>query len=159
MAKAIFPGSFDPVTIGHEEIVRRGLHFFDEVIVAMGVNSQKKYFFSEEERFEMLKRTFANHDRVKVVSFTGLTVDCAMEHDAPNLLRGIRSYTDLTYEQPTSLINRHLNDQIETVYLHSYPETIHISSTIIREVIKYGGKLEGLVPEKIVDFIKERKYV
>ncbi len=159
MAKALFPGSFDPVTIGHEEIVKRGLSFFDEVIVAIGINSQKKYLFTEEERMEMLRRTFAAFDRVKVVSFTGLTVDCAMEHGAPNLLRGIRSYTDLTYEQPTSLINRHLNDQIETVYLHSHPETIHISSTIIREVIRYGGKLEGLVPEEIVDYIKERKYV
>jgi len=159
MAKALFPGSFDPITVGHEEIIHRGLQFFDEIIVAMGINSQKKYFFSVEERLEMLRRTFAAYDRVKVISFTGLTVDCAMEHDAPNLLRGIRSYTDLTYEQPTSLINRHLNDKVETIYLHSHPETIHIASTIIREVIRYRGKLEGLVPPEIVDFIKERKYI
>ena len=92
------------------------------------------------------------------IAYDGLTVDCAAEHGATFLLRGIRSNADLAYEKPTSLINRHLNSGIDTLYLHSFPETSHISSTIVREVIKYQGKLEGLLPEEVVGFIKSRKY-
>ncbi len=158
MRIALFPGSFDPVTKGHEEIIHRGMRMFDKVIVAIGINSHKSYLFTVEERMEMLRRSFAAFDSVEVASYTGLTVDFARENGANFLLRGIRSNVDLSYEQPTSLINRHLNDDIDTVYLHSYPETSHISSTIVREVIRYQGKLEGLVPEEIVAYIHSRKY-
>jgi pantetheine-phosphate adenylyltransferase len=158
MAKALFPGSFDPVTLGHEEIVQRALKVFDQVIVAMGVNSQKKYFFTEAERMEMLRLTFASYDQVKVVSFQGLTIECARDHQAPVLLRGIRSYSDLEYEQPTSMANRHLAPEVETIYMHSDPQTLYISSTVVREVIRYKGKLKGMVPEAIIPLIREKKY-
>ena len=158
MRIALFPGSFDPITKGHEEIIHRGTRIFDKVIVAIGINSHKSYLFTVEERIEMLRLSFAGHSSIEVASYTGLTVDVAIENGANVILRGIRSNVDLSYEQPTSLINRHLNPEIDTAYLHSYPETSHISSTIVREVIRYRGKLEGLVPEEIVPYILARKY-
>ena len=158
MKRALFPGSFDPITIGHEEIVERGAALFDEVLVAIGVNSQKKYLFSLEERLEMLRRCFAKFNNVKVGTYTGLTVDYAKEQEAFFLLRGLRSETDLAYERPMELINKHLSQGIETVYLFSRPVHVHVSSTLVREVIKYQGKVEGLVPNEIVSFIREVKY-
>ena len=158
MRKALFPGSFDPVTLGHLEIIDRGCSMFDQVIVAIGANSQKKYLFSLEERIAMLEKTFGYNPSVKTDYYTGLTVEYAREQGAQFLLRGIRSDTDLSYERPLELINKHLFPDIETVYLFSRPTHVHVSSTLVREVIKYQGKVEGLVPEAIVDFIKEKKY-
>ena len=158
MRKALFPGSFDPITLGHLEIVERGCGMFDEVIVAIGANSQKKYLFSLEERMEMLERTFSTQSTVKTGFYTGLTVDYAREQGAQFLLRGIRSDTDLSYERPIELINKHLYPDIETIYLFSRPSHVHVSSTLVREVIKYQGKVEGLVPDAIVELIKMKKY-
>jgi len=158
MRKALFPGSFDPITVGHLEIVQRGCSMFDEVIVAIGVNSQKKYLFSLEERMEMLDRTFAEMDCVKTGYYHNLTVEYAQEVGALFLLRGIRSDTDLSYERPVELINKHLYPGIETIYLFSRPTHVHVSSTLVREVIKYKGKVEGLVPDAISEYIKEIKY-
>lgn len=154
--KALFPGSFDPITLGHVEIVERGLSLFDEIVVAVGVNSAKKYLFSEEERLEMLRLCFAHQPCVRVVSFSILTAELARQHGAPFLLRGLRSPQDLAYEQPVSFVNHHLNPALETVFLHSHPATMHISSTIVREVIKYGGDIHGLVPEVLESFIHQR---
>jgi len=158
MRKALFPGSFDPITIGHVEIVERSCELFDEIIVAIGANSSKKYFFSLEERLEMLKHSFAEYDSVSTDYYEGLTVDYASSQGARYLLRGLRSDTDLSYERPIELINKHLNPDIQTVYLFSRPIHVHISSTLVREVIKYRGKVEGLVPAQIVDYIKGIKY-
>lgn len=154
--KALFPGSFDPITIGHVEIVERGLSLFDEIIVAVGVNSAKKYLFSEADRLEMLRLCFAHEPRIRVVSFNILTAELSRQYDAPFILRGLRSEQDLAYEQPISFINRHLNPDLETVFLHSHPATMHISSTIVREIIKYGGEIGGLVPDVLSDFIHQR---
>lgn len=152
---ALFPGSFDPVTLGHREIISRGAAIFDEVIVALGTNSKKQYRFTEAARMDMLRLAFADLENVTVKQYEGLTVAFADENKAQFILRGIRSAADLAYEQPTSLVNKHLNDKIETVYLHSFPETQHLSSTIVREVIRYKGTLHGLVPDAVADYIVE----
>jgi pantetheine-phosphate adenylyltransferase len=152
---ALFPGSFDPVTLGHVEIIERGTNIFDKVIVALGTNSTKKYRFTEAQRIEMLHLAFDDIPRVEILEYDGLTVSFAQAHGSSFLLRGLRSAADLAYEQPTSLVNRHLAPGMETVYLHSFPETQHISSTIVREVIRYGGRLRGLVPDKVAALIEK----
>ncbi len=155
---AVFPGSFDPITSGHEEIVRRGIHLFDEIIVAIGINSAKKYLFSLEERLEMLRITFEDESSIRIDSYQDLTVNYARQQGARFLLRGLRGPQDLTYEQPIELINKHMAPDIETVHLISKPETAAISSTIVREVIKYKGEISGLLPAPVVAFVKKKHY-
>lgn len=158
MKRALFPGSFDPITEGHVEIILRGKALFDEIVVAVGVNSQKKYFFSLEERMEMLNVCFQDEKQIRVASYEGLTVDYVREIDANFILRGLRSSQDLIYEQPIELVNKHMHPGLEIVHLLSSPKTAHISSTIVREVIKYGGEIEGLIPSSVVQYIKALKY-
>ncbi|RMG68245.1 MAG: pantetheine-phosphate adenylyltransferase [Bacteroidetes bacterium] len=158
MRKALFPGSFDPITRGHVEIVLRGRAVFDEIIVAIGINSSKRYLFSLEERLEMLEQVFAHEPQVRVAAFDGLTVNFAREQGAAFLLRGLRSPQDLSYEQPLELINKHMAPELEVVHLLSSPETAMISSTIVREVIRYGGRVEGLIPDEILEYVYELKY-
>ena len=155
---AVFPGSFDPITTGHEEIVRRGLRLFDEIIVAIGINSHKNYLFSLEDRLEMLRMTFADEPAIRIMSYHDLTVNFARNQKAAFLLRGLRGPQDLAYEQPIELINKHMAPEIETVHLISKPETAAISSTIVREVVKYKGEIEGLLPPSVVAFVKARYY-
>lgn len=157
MRKALFPGSFDPVTIGHVEIVRRGLALFDEVIVALGENSTKKYMFSLEERLEMLRLAFADEPRIKVSTYNTLTVDYAIEQGAPFLLRGLRDGKDLAYERPLAIINKYLNQKIETVYLVSEGAHSDLSSTLVREVIRYGRNPKGLVPDAALPVIERKQ--
>ncbi|MEL7532566.1 MAG: pantetheine-phosphate adenylyltransferase [Bacteroidota bacterium] len=157
MKKAIFAGSFDPITVGHVEIIKRGLQVFDQVIVAIGINSAKKYYFSLEQRLEMLNRCFADEPNAKVASYEGLTIDFAQQEGANFLLRGLRNGQDLNYEQPIELINKHMAPQIEVVYLVSSPAKAAISSTIVREVLKFNGKVEGLLPEAVLAYLEEIK--
>ncbi len=157
MKKAIFAGSFDPITVGHVEIIKRGLSIFDEVIVAIGINSAKRYYFTLEQRLEMLNRCFADEPRAKVASYEGLTIEFAQQEGANFLLRGLRNGQDLNYEQPIELINKHMAPQIEVVYLVSSPEKAAISSTIVREVLKFNGKVEGLLPEAVLAYLAEIK--
>ncbi|MFN0202489.1 MAG: pantetheine-phosphate adenylyltransferase [Bacteroidia bacterium] len=154
---AIFAGSFDPITLGHTEIALRGLKVFDKIVVALGINSQKKYLFSLEQRLEMLQKTFENEPNIEIISYEELTVSLAKKMGANYILRGLRSAADLEYEQPIALINSHLAPEIETVCLLSNPHTGHISSTIVRELIKYGGNLEGLVPKAVMEVIGRNK--
>ncbi|MEM9933337.1 MAG: pantetheine-phosphate adenylyltransferase [Bacteroidota bacterium] len=158
MKIALFPGSFDPITKGHEEIVLRGRSIFDKIIVAIGVNSQKKYFFSLEERMDMLELSFGDDPKIRTAYYTGLTVDYAREQGAQFILRGLRSPQDLMYEQPIELVNKHMAPDLETVHLLSSPQTAAISSTIVREVIKYKGKIDGMLPTAVVSYIKDLKY-
>jgi len=157
LRKALFPGSFDPITLGHIEIVKRGSKLFDKVVVAIGVNSKKKYFFSLEERLRMLRECFADIENVEVGSYNGLTVDFARENGIQFLLRGLRNASDLNYEQPIAIINAHMYPELETVYLASMPNTTHLSSSLVREVIKYKGVLEGLVPNSVIEAVKRMR--
>ena len=158
MKKALFPGSFDPITTGHVEIILRGLSIFDEIVVAIGVNSAKKYSFSLEERLEMLRMCFVDENRIQVASYQELTVDFARKKGARFILRGLRSPQDLSYEQPIELINKHMAPDIENVHLLSSPQTAAISSTIVREVIRYRGNIDGLIPDEIAAYVAKLKY-
>lgn len=157
MRKALFPGSFDPVTVGHVEIVKRGLALFDEVIVAIGENSAKKYLFTLEERLSMLKASFAGLDGVRVTTYNTLTVDYAKSEGAFFLLRGLRDTKDLDYERPISTINNYLEPQMESVFLVSEGNFADISSTLVREVIRYGRNPKGLVPDGALPIVEAKQ--
>ncbi len=146
---AIFPGSFDPFTKGHEDIVRRGLALFDHIVVAIGYNSQKQRYFEVALMLEHIRHTFADEPHVEVVTYSELTATLAKKHQAAYLLRGLRNTTDFEYENSIAQINRHLNPALETVFLITSPAYAHISSTIIREVHKYGGDVDEFLPYKI----------
>jgi pantetheine-phosphate adenylyltransferase len=146
MRKALFAGSFDPVTVGHVEIVMRAAALFDEVIIGIGQNSAKKPMFSLEARMEMLDLAFSGLPNVRILPFDTLTVTFAAQVGAKFLLRGLRNGQDLDYERPIALINRHMDPSIETVYLVSGPEVGHVSSTLVREVARFGRTAHGLVP-------------
>ncbi|MEM6262977.1 MAG: pantetheine-phosphate adenylyltransferase [Bacteroidota bacterium] len=158
MKIAIFPGSFDPITVGHVEIAQRAANLFDKLVIAIGTNSKKKGMFSVEERLSMMKEIFRDQPNVEVSNYTGLTVNFARENKAKFILRGIRNAEDLAYEETISFLNQHMHPELETVYLHSSPKTVHVSSSIIREIIRYKGKLEGLVPDEVIEVIKKNKY-
>ena len=148
MKKAIFPGSFDPLTLGHYDIIKRGLPLFDEVIVAIGVNSDKKYMFTLEERQQFIEDAFADEPKVKVTTYEGLTVDYCKEIDADFILRGLRNPADFEFEKAIAHTNREL-ENIETVFLLTSAKTSFISSSIVREVIRYNGDYTKLVPKSV----------
>ncbi|MEO9964584.1 MAG: pantetheine-phosphate adenylyltransferase [Reichenbachiella sp.] len=143
---ALFPGSFDPFTKGHEDIVRRSLKLFDEVIIAVGYNSAKKRYFEVNYMMERISSAFGPEDSVSVVTYNELTADLAQKTGASFLIRGLRNTTDFEYENSISQVNRYLNDKLETVFLITTPEYAHISSTIIREVHKYDGDISPFIP-------------
>lgn len=145
----VFPGSFDPITKGHEELVRRALPLFDKIIVAIGVNTQKQYLFPLEQRLDWLKEVFKDMPNVEVDSFQNLTAEYCMKVNANFLLRGLRNASDFDYEKTISQINHIIGDGIETVFLISEPKYSHISSTIVREVIKGGGDVSKFLPDSI----------
>lgn len=144
--KAIFPGTFDPFTIGHESIVRRGLDFFDHIVIAIGINEAKRTYFTLEQRLEMISRLYAREQRVEVVAYDMLTADYARQIDAQFILRGIRTVNDFEYEKTIADTNRILAGQ-ETVLLFTQPEYACISSTVVRELLKYGKDITRFVPD------------
>ena len=147
---AIFPGSFDPFTKGHQDIVLRGLRVFDEIIVAIGYNSQnQKRYFTIDATVGYIEETFKGMDNVKVVVYNELTATLAQKHGARYLLRGLRNTTDFEYENSISQVNRYINAELETVFLITSPEYASISSTIIREVHKYGGAVDHFLPYEL----------
>ncbi len=159
MKRALFPGTFDPITLGHIEIIERGLQLFDEIIIGVGINSSKQTMFSLDQRILWIQEYFLKyHQKVKVLPFDGLTVDFAKKNEIKFLLRGLRSAPDFEYEKHIFLLNKHLDDKIETVFLVSDTQYIGVSSTLVREIIKYQGKLEGLVPQNIINFINKSIY-
>jgi pantetheine-phosphate adenylyltransferase len=147
---AIFPGSFDPFTKGHHDIVMRGLNLFDEVIVGIGYNSTKKNrYFEIDLMVEKIESVYADTPRVKVVVYNELTSTLAKKYDAQFLIRGLRNTTDFEYENTISQMNRYLNEELETVFLITSPQFAAISSTVIREVHRYGGDVSEFLPYSI----------
>jgi len=146
---AVFPGSFDPITKGHLDILQRAVPLFDEIIVAIGINSQKKYLFSLEERLDFIEATFENEPKVKTATYKGLTVDFCKSIGANYLVRGLRSSLDFEYEKPIAQLNNNLHPDIETIFLISQPGYGHISSTIIREIYKHDGNIAQFLPNAV----------
>ncbi len=149
MKIAVFPGSFDPITTGHVSIVKRALPLFDKIIVAVGVNSQKQYLFTLEKRLEWLKAVFAEEPKVEIDYFEGLTAHYCNKIGANFLLRGLRNASDFDYEKTISQLNSIVGHNLETVFLISLPEFSHISSTIVRELIKGHGDVRPFVPQQV----------
>jgi len=148
MKKAVFPGSFDPITLGHVDLIYRGLEIFDEIIIAIGVNADKKQLFSLEDKIQQIKKTFKNEPRIKVTSYKGLTVDFCKSINSKYILRGLRNSSDFNYEQSIAQTNSSLS-YIESVFLISSPQLTHISSTIVRDIIRNGGDYKSLVPDSV----------
>jgi pantetheine-phosphate adenylyltransferase len=149
MKIAVFPGSFDPITTGHVDLVNRALPLFDKIVVAVGVNSQKKTLFSLEQRLSWLNKVFEGKPKVEISHFTGLSAHFCTQTGALYLLRGLRNASDFDYEKTISQLNHIVGDSLETVFLISQPEYSHISSTIVREIIKGGGDASPFVPAEV----------
>jgi pantetheine-phosphate adenylyltransferase len=146
---AVFPGSFDPFTIGHEGIIRRSISLFDEIIIAVGANAMKKNYYSLETRKEMITRVFKNEPKVRVDHYEGLTVDFCKKNGAGYLLRGLRTAADFEFERAIGQVNKSMAPGIETVFLLTVPEHSFINSTIVRDIIKSGGDASKFVPAGI----------
>lgn len=147
MKRAVFPGSFDPVTLGHLDVVKRNLKLFDEIVVAIGVNADKKYLFTLDQRVAFLEKTFEDFPTVKIMTYQGLTVDFCKKISAEFLIRGLRNTADFEYEKSVAQANYKLAG-IESVFVFSAPEIAYISSSIVRDVIRNNGDYSAMVPEK-----------
>lgn len=146
---AVFPGSFDPFTIGHEGIVIRGLSLFDEIIIAVGANALKKSYYSLNVRKEMIGKVFQNEPRIRVDHYEGLTVDYCRKNGAGYLLRGLRTAADFEFERAIAQVNRALIPEVESIFLLTIPEHSPINSTIVRDIIRSGGDASRFVPSAI----------
>ena len=146
---ALFPGSFDPFTIGHESIVRRAMPLFDKIIIAIGFNTKKMGYFPLEQRVEWIHSVFTNDDQVEVEVFEGLTVDFCLKKGANYILRGLRTSSDFEYERMIGQMNRSMHPDIETVFLLTQPEHTHVASTVVRDIIMHGGDASIFLPKEI----------
>lgn len=146
---AVFPGSFDPFTVGHEEIVMRGLKIFDKIIVAVGVNATKKGFLDIDTRLKLIRKTFAGNPRIDVQAFSGLTVNYCREVGASFIIRGLRTSADFEFERAVGQINKAMDAGVETVFLLTSPERTFISSTIVRDIYMNGGDVSKFLPKGI----------
>ncbi len=154
MKIAICPGSFDPVTIGHFDIIKRASALFDKVIVLVAHNPHKTTAFSVEERVSMLKRVTSNFNNVEVDSCSGLIADYARAHDATAIVKGLRAVTDFEYEFQMALANKKLYPEAETVFLTTASENMYLSSSVVKQIALFGGDITGLVPDILIDEIK-----
>ena len=148
MKRAVFPGSFDPITLGHEDIILRGLPIFDEIVIAIGKNSEKKYMFSEAQRIGFLKSVFKQHSKIRITTYSGLTTDFCKKIEADFILRGLRNPADFEFEKAIAHTNRTLSG-IETLFFLTAAKTSYISSSIVRDVIRNGGDYSPLVAENL----------
>jgi len=153
---AIYPGSFDPVTNGHLDIIERGLKLFDKIIIAILTNPGKQFLFTLEERMQMLEVCLKKFPNVKIDTFNGLTVDYAAQCNAQGILRGLRALSDFEYEFQMALMNRRLNREIQTVFLMTGMRWIYTSSSIIKEAAQFGGNIKGMVPPVVEKKMKEK---
>ncbi|ADY28401.1 MULTISPECIES: pantetheine-phosphate adenylyltransferase [Cellulophaga] len=148
MKRAIFPGSFDPLTLGHTDIINRGITLFDEVIIAIGINADKKYMFTLEQRMKFISEAFKDEPKIKVMTYEGLTVEFCKKVDAHFILRGLRNPADFEFEKAIAHTNRKLSE-IETVFLLTSSGKSYISSSIVRDVIRNNGDYTSLVPDTV----------
>ncbi|MBE5897481.1 MAG: pantetheine-phosphate adenylyltransferase [Lachnospiraceae bacterium] len=156
MSRAIYPGSFDPVTFGHLDIIERSSKMFDEVIIGVLCNSAKKSLFTVEERVDMIRKMTDKYDNVKVMSFEGLLIDFAKEVDATIIIRGLRAVTDFDYEIQIAQTNKVEYDKLETIFMATSLQYSYLSSTIVREFASYGGDISRFVPEEIVPLVEDK---
>ena len=154
---AVYPGSFDPLTNGHVDVVDRSLRLFDRVVVGILVNAEKKPLFSADERVEIAREVFARHSGVEVATFNGLLVEFARQRGAAAIIRGLRSVADFDYEMQMALMNRHLRDEIETVFLMPSERFTYVSSRLVKEVAALGGSIAGLVPDAVAARLATRQ--
>ncbi len=153
---AIFPGSFDPFTVGHENIVTRGLKLYDKIIIAVGHNTAKRYYFSLDERVEFIRAQFANEPRISVEAYDCLTVDFAIKKKADSILRGLRTAADFEYERAIAQVNR-LMTHIDSVFLLTTPEHTPVNSSIVRDILKHRGDASKFIPNTIYQLIKQKE--
>ena len=146
---ALFPGSFDPITLGHVDIIERALPLFDEIRIAVGTNRSQNYLFSLEQRIAWIEQTFANERKIKVVTYDGLTVDFAKQEGVSFLLRGLRNPADFEFEKAIAQANREMTPELETIFLLTSARYAYISSSIVREVYNYGGDFKKFVPTSV----------
>ncbi len=148
MKRAVFPGSFDPLTLGHTDIIDRALPLFDEIIIAIGTNSTKKYMFSLEQRKEFINKTYSDISKIKIDTYEGLTIDYCKKNDIDFILRGLRNPADFEFEKAIAQTNRKMS-KIETVFLLTSADTSYISSSIVRDILKNKGDVSLLVPKTV----------
>ena len=146
---AVFAGSFDPFTLGHESIVRRALPIFDKIVIAIGANTLKQNFFTLEKRMQMIRDVFVGEEKIRVDKYEGLTVDYCRKIGATYLLRGLRTSADFEFERAIAQLNKSMYPEVESVFLLTLPEHTPINSTIVRDIIRYGGDVKKFLPEKI----------
>ena len=156
METAVYPGSFDPVTNGHIDVIERALNIFDKVIVAVGDNPGKKPTFTIEERVELLKKCTKNLKTIEIGSFSGLLLDYVSSKSSKIIIRGLRAVSDFEFEFQRALMNRVLNSEIETIFIMTKEHYVYLNSSIIKEMAMFGGKLNGLVPEIVEKKLRER---
>ena len=154
---AIYPGSFDPLTLGHVDIIARGSKLFDRIVVAVLKNIEKSPLFSVEERMEMIQETFAERGNVEADAFSGLLVDYAVSRGASTIVRGIRAISDFEYEFQMALMNRHLEPTLETVFMMPAEQYTYLSSRLIKEVFTLGGDVRGLVPPAVEQWLRRKQ--
>ncbi|MBI9039161.1 MAG: pantetheine-phosphate adenylyltransferase [Bacteroidales bacterium] len=146
---AVFPGSFDPITRGHESIVLRALPLFDKIIIAIGENSDKKTYFSAEKRLRWINRVFKNEAKIDVITYNGLTVDFCKEVGAKYILRGLRTSADFEFERSVGQINKKMFPEIETIFFLTVPELTALNSSIVRDILRHGGDVSQFIPEGV----------
>jgi len=149
MRRAIFPGSFDPITLGHVDIINRALPLFDEIIIAIGINADKKYMFTLDERVKFIKDNYANEPKIIVETYKGLTIDFCEKKGVEFILRGLRNPADFEFEKAIAQTNRKMST-IETVFLLTSADTSFISSSIVRDILRNGGQINGFVPDSVL---------
>jgi len=147
--RAVFPGSFDPITLGHVDIIDRAVPLFDEIVIAIGVNTEKKYLFSVEERIAFIKKTYSDQPKIKIETYRGLTIDFCKKMKANFIVRGLRNPADFEFEKAIAITNRKLSG-IETIFLLTSAETSFISSSIVRDILRNGGDATDLIPSNIM---------
>lgn len=157
MKRALFPGSFDPFTKGHADIVNRALPLFDEIVIAFGTNSTKQRFISIEDMKECLMKIYKNQPKIKIRTYSGLTVDFCKAENISFIVRGLRNSVDFEYERSIAHLNKSMDNDLETIFLATTPENSSVSSTIVREIVKFSGDASQFVPVEINEYLNQKK--